>query len=125
MAKYLYFRATATLTDDDQADEGSNMVLASDLISCEATSDTTSTLRFKPRMNAFSGGEAANADYITDSVVLTHGANKHKAVFGALAKAVNSGAKDDMLVVADDVDSQYISADVTAVGNFTIAAAQA
>ena len=127
MAKYLYFRATATLADDDQADEGSNMVLASDLISCEATSDTTSTLRFKPRMNAFAAGgnAAADADNLTDSVVLTHGANKHKAVFAALAKAINSGVQEDMIVVADDVDSKYISADVTAVGNFTITAAQA
>mgnify|MGYP007077433937 FL=1 len=127
MAKYLYFRATATLADDDQADEGSNMVLASDLISCEATSDTTSTLRFKPRMNAFAAGgnAAADQDNLTDSVVLTHGANKHKAVFGALAKAINSGVEEDMIVVADDVDSKYISADVTAVGNFTITAAQA
>ena len=127
MAKYLYCRATATLADDDQADEGSNMVLASDLISCEATSDTTSTLRFKPRMNAFAAGgnAAADADNLTDSVVLTQGANKPKAVFAALATAINSGVEEDMIVVADDVDSKYISADVTAVGNFTITAAQA
>ena len=125
MAKYLYFRATATKADDDAAARGSNMVLASDLISCETTSDTTSTLRFKPRMNAFAVGGGADADNLTDSVVLTHGANKHKAVFGALAKAINSGVEEDMIVVADDVDSKYISADVTAVGNFTITAAQA
>ena len=82
MAKYLYFRATATLTDDDQADEGSNMVKAEDLISMESTSDTTITMRFKQRMNSFGDGSAANADNITDSVVLTHATNKAKNVMG-------------------------------------------
>ena len=125
MAKYLYFRACATLTDDDQADEGSNMVNAEDLVSMEATSDTTITMRFNPRINAFSGGAGANADYLTDSVVLTHDTNKAKQVMGAIAKAINSGVQDDMIVIADDVDSEYVTAEVTAVGNFTIAAAQA
>ena len=127
MAKYLYFRATATLTDDDQNDEGSNMVNAEDLISMEATSDTTITMRFKPRMNAFAAGgnAAADADNITDSVVLTHATNKAKNVMGAIARAINYGGSDSMVVVADDVDSEYVTSEVTAVGNFTIAAAQA
>ena len=127
MAKYLYFRATATLTDDDQADEGSNMVNAEDLISMEATSDTTITMRFKPRMNAFAAGgnAAADADNITDSVVLTHATNKAKNVMGAIARAINYGGSDNMVVIADDVDSEYVTSEVTAVGNFTITAAQA
>ena len=123
MAKYLYFRATATLADDDQADEGSNMVKAEDLISMESTSDTTITMRFKPRMNAF-GQSAADVDDLTDSVVLTH-ANKSKNVMGAIARAINYGGSDSMVVVADDVDSEYVTSEVTAVGNFAIAAAQA
>tara|TARA_R100001443_G_scaffold113230_1_gene127638 strand:- start:5527 stop:5901 length:375 start_codon:yes stop_codon:yes gene_type:complete len=124
MAKYLYFRACSTLTDDDQADEGSNMVKAEDLISIEATSDTTITLRFKPRMNAF-GQSAADGDDVTDSVVLTHNNNKAKNVMGAIAKAINYGGSDNMIVIADDVDSEYVTSEVTAVGNFTIAPAQA
>ena len=124
MAKYLYFRAGATLATDDDNAEGSNMVPASDLISMEATSDTTLTLRFKPRMNAF-GQSAADGDDITDSVVLTHGVNKQKGVMGALAKAINYGGSDAMIVVADDVDSEYISDDVTSVANFVITPAQA
>ena len=127
MGKYLYFRACSALTDDDQADEGSNMVSASDLISMEATSDTTLTLRFKPRMNNFAaGGNAtADADNLTDSVVLTHDTNKAKNVMGAIAKAINYGGADSMIVIADDVDSEYVTSEVTAVGNFTITAAQA
>ena len=125
MAKYLYFRAGATLATDDDNAEGSNMVNAEDLISMEATSDTTLTLRFKQRMNSHGDGSAANADNITDSVVLTHGTNKQKGVMGALAKAINYGGSDSMIIVADDVDSEYISDDVTSVANFVIAAAQA
>ena len=127
MAKYLYFRATDTLTDDDDAANGSNMVNAEDLISIEATSDTTVTMRFKPRMNAFAAGgnAAADADNLTDSVVLTHAANKSKNVMGAIARAINYGGSDSMVVVADDVDSEYVTSEVTAVGTFAIAAAQA
>ena len=125
MAKYLYFRACSTLTDDDQADEGSNMVNAEDLISMEATSDTTITMRFKQRMNSHGDGSAANADNITDSVILTHDTNKAKNVMGAIARAINYGGADNMIVIADDVDSEYVTSEVTAVGVFTIAAAQA
>jgi|TARA_R110000796_G_scaffold181053_2_gene297585 hypothetical protein len=127
MGKYLYFRAGATLATDDDNAEGSNMVPASDLISMEATSDTTLTLRFKPRMNYFAAGgnAAADADNLTDSVVLTHGTNKQKAVMSALAKAINYGGADSMIVVADDVDSVYVSDDVISVATFVITAAQA
>ena len=124
MAKYLYFRATATLADDDGAADGSNMVKAEDLISMEATSDTTITMRFKQRMNSFGDG-TANVDNITDSVVLTHATNKAKNVMGAISRAINYGGSDSMVVIADDVDSEYVTSEVTAVGNFTIAAAQA
>tara|TARA_R110001583_G_scaffold167089_1_gene319903 strand:+ start:352 stop:726 length:375 start_codon:yes stop_codon:yes gene_type:complete len=124
MAKYLYFRATATLADDDGAADGSNMVKAEDLISMEATSDTTITMRFKQRMNSFGDG-TANVDNITDSVVLTHATNKAKNVMGAISRAINYGGSDSMVVIADDVDSEYVTSEVTAVGNFAIAAAQA
>ena len=124
MGKYLYFRACSALTDDDQADEGSNMVNAEDLISMEASSDTTITMRFNPRMNAF-GQSAADVDDVTDSVILTHDTNKAKNVMGAIARAINYGGADSMIVIADDVDSEYVTSEVTAVGNFTITAAQA
>ena len=48
MEKYFYFRKDATAANDDDQVNGSNLVKVSDLISMEATGNTSLVLRFKP-----------------------------------------------------------------------------
>ena len=88
MEKYFYFRKDSTTANDDDQVNGSNLVKVSDLISMEATGDTSLVLRFKPRMNAYSGGEAANVDYLTDTLTLTVGTNAQRAVIETICSAI-------------------------------------
>ncbi len=88
MEKYFYFRKDATAANDDDQVNGSNLVKVSDLISMEATGNTSLVLRFKPRMNAYSGGEAANVDYLTDTLTLTVGTNLQRTVIEAICAAI-------------------------------------
>ena len=107
MEKYFYFRKDATTANDDDQVNGSNLVKASDLSSMEATGNTSLVLRFKPRMNAYSGGEAANVDYLTDTLTLTVGTNAQRAVIeticAAIAKPMIAGAPN--LIVLFDANS--------------------
>jgi len=88
MEKYFYVRQDSTIGNDDDETAGSTVFKVSDLISMGSASDTALALRFKPRMNAFSGGEGANADYKTDSVTLTVATNNQKAVIEAICAAI-------------------------------------
>ena len=126
MEKYFYFRKDATTATDDDQVNGSNLIKCSDLISMEATGNTSLVLRFNPRMNAFSGGEAANVDYITDTLTLTVGTNLQRgvieAIMAAIAKPTIAGTPNLIILfdanVGDGIDG--ITDVVTAV-----AAAQA
>ena len=89
MEKYFYFRKDATAANDDDQVNGSNLIKVSDLISMEATANTSLVLRFKPRMNAYSGGEGANADYITDILTLTVGTNLQRTVIENICAAIS------------------------------------
>lgn len=88
MEKYFYVRQDSTLANDDDETNGSTVFKVSDLISLGSASDTALALRFKPRFNAFSGGEGANVDYKTDSVTLTVATNNQKAVIEAICAAI-------------------------------------
>ena len=125
MKKYFYYRKDSTIGNDDDQENGSNLVACDDLISIEATSDTTATMRFKPRMNAFSGGEGANADYITDSLVITFATNDAKNVCKRIVDKVNEpiAASNGFIIIFDAVTSES-DCGVTAVDP-AIAAAQA
>ena len=107
MEKYFYFRKDATTGNDDDQVNGSNLVKVSDLISMEATGNTSLVLRFKPRMNAYSGGEGANVDYLTDTLTLTVGTNLQRTVIeticAAIAKPMIAGAPN--LIVLFDANS--------------------
>ena len=126
MEKYFYCRADSTIGNDDDNANGSCLVKVSDLISMGSTSNTALALRFKPRMNAFSGGEGANADYKTDSLTLTVATNNQKAVIEAIlaevAKPQIAGAPY-MITLYDAVTGDGITG-VSAV-SVAIAAAQA
>jgi hypothetical protein len=122
-AKFLYFRKDSTVGNDDDVVNGSNMIAISDIISIEATGSTSAVLRMKPRMNAFSGGEAANADYITDSITLTIDTNALKDVILDLGRAIAT-SRSAVVVLYDAVTSETVSDSLSAVSP-VIAAAQA
>ena len=122
-AKFLYFRKDSTVGNDDDVVNGSNMIAVDDIISIEATGNTSAVLRMKPRMNAFSGGEGANVDYITDSITLTTGTNAQKDVILDLGRAIAS-SRSAVVVLYDAVTSESVSDSLSAVSP-VIAAAQA
>ena len=122
-AKFLYFRKDSTVGNDDDVVNGSNMIAIDDIISIEATGNTAAVLRMKPRMNAFSGGEAANADYITDSITLTIDTNALKDVILDLGRAIAT-SRSAVVVLYDAVTSESVSDSLSAVSP-VIAAAQA
>tara|TARA_Y100001937_G_C6848582_1_gene211064 strand:- start:58 stop:444 length:387 start_codon:yes stop_codon:yes gene_type:complete len=110
MEKYFYFRKDATTANDDDQVNGSNLVKVSDLISMEATGNTSLVLRFHPRMNAFAAGgnAAADADNLTDTLTLTVGTNAQRTVIeticAAIAKPMIAGAPN--LIVLFDANSK-------------------
>ena len=126
MDKYFYVRKDSTIGNDDDNANGSNLFPLSTFRGMESTSDTTSTMYFHGRVNSFSGGEGANADYISDTIVLTHATNDHKAVYQAIVAAINGGvgsSRDGFIVLFDAVNSIALGG-ITAVTP-AIAAAQA
>ena len=88
MEKYFYVRQDSTIGNDDDETNGSTVFKVSDLISMGSSGAGGLALRFKPRLNAFSGGEGANTDYKTDSVTLTVATNNQKAVIEAICAAI-------------------------------------
>jgi hypothetical protein len=107
MEKYLYFRTTATLADDDDTAQ-SLVVKASDFRGAQPTSDTAVTLYFNPVIALHD--EASNAVVNSDTVVLNTGTNNAKQVFAGIAAAI-SGANfqsQAMITVADDVNGIYL-----------------
>ena len=125
MEKYLYFRSDATLAEDDDNAKGSNIYPLSSFLGMESTGNSTMTLYFKPKVNAYSGGEGANADYLNDSVVITiTTANTQKTVMKDLVELF-ANSRSKFIVVADDHAAEYAVSGITSVGDFSVAAAQA
>ena len=123
MDKYLYFRATATIGDDDDSAQ-SAMFPASGFIGGHPTSDTALTLFFTPQIKTAS---AVGADEFTnnDSVVLTTDTNKAKEALADIVAAINAHPNGDpCVIVADDVSSVYVgSGNITACASISIAVA--
>ena len=125
MEKYFYVRQDSTIGNDDDETNGSTVFKVSDLISMGAASNTALALRFKPRMNAFSGGEGANADYKTDSVTLTVATNNQKAVIEAICAAIavpQIAGSPNLINLYDAVNS---TTDITGVSGASVAIAAA
>jgi hypothetical protein len=119
--KYLYFRGDATLGNDDDNADGSNVYPLSSFKGMESVSDTTFTLFFEQKHNSFASGHDDATFGINDQVTLTCGTNLQKASMKALAEAFAS-AKSSFLVVADDVTGEYLVNGVTAVSDFVVQA---
>jgi hypothetical protein len=125
MEKYFYVRQDSTLANDDDETAGSTVFKVSDLISMGSASDTALALRFKPRFNAFSGGEGANVDYKTDSVTLTVATNNQKAVIEAICAAIavpQIAGSPNLINLYDAVNA---TTDITGVSGASVALAAA
>ena len=120
MTKYLYFRAQATLANDDATGD-SVCYPVSSLMGMEPTSDVELTLYFKQLSNIFSDSEDADDDEgLTDIVKLTVGTNAHKAAMKNIVDAIVYG-NESFIVVGDDRSTvtEYISG-ITAVVSITV-----
>ena len=118
--KYLYFRGDATLANDDDAADGSNVYPLSSFRGMESVSDTTITMFFAQKHNSFSSHDDA-AFGKNDSVTITVATNNQKDVMNRLCD-VFASSKDNFIVVSDDVDSEYIVDGITEVSDFTVQA---
>jgi len=110
MTKFLYFRAEATLANDDATGD-SVCYPVSSLMGMEPTSDVELTLYFKQLSNQFSDSEDADDNEgLTDIVKLTVGTNAHKEAMKNIADAIVYG-KEAFIVVGDDQTdkTQYIT----------------
>tara|TARA_R110002012_G_scaffold50120_2_gene129743 strand:- start:731 stop:1105 length:375 start_codon:yes stop_codon:yes gene_type:complete len=121
--KYLYFRGDATIGNDDDAADGSNLYPLSSFRGMESVSDTTITMFFAQKHNSFASHDDA-AFGKNDRVTLTVGTNDQKNVMKEIAVAL-SGSESAFIIVADDVAGEYLVSGVTAVSDFTVQGDQA
>ena len=125
MTKYIYFRTDATLANDDDTANGSNLYAADAFKGGVATSDTALTLYFKKIVRDHGAGDEA-----VDALVLNVNTNTHKKVLEAICRAIAYG-RDPMIVLADDVTNdtsatggygsgaKYLHSDITSCGAIT------
>ena len=122
--KYLYFRGTAAIGNDDDAAAGSNLYPLSSFRGMESVSDTTITMFFAQKHNSFASHDEA-AFGKNDRVTLTVGTNNpQKNVMKEIAVAL-SGSESAFIIVADDVAGEYLVSGVIGVSDFTVQGDQA
>tara|TARA_R100000544_G_scaffold16419_1_gene7813 strand:- start:176 stop:637 length:462 start_codon:yes stop_codon:yes gene_type:complete len=143
METYFYFRTQATIADDDDIAQ-SAMFPVSSFMGCYPTADTTLKVHFKSLIIQNVAAtrviqndtDLASAsimvkqphDLLTDHVLLTITANKHREVMEAIANAtINRNSSRPFVVVADDLSTatEYLHANITACGAITINTAAA
>ena len=111
MIKFLYFRTTATLGDDDASGDSVCYPVTS-LMGMQPTGDTYLALYFKQLSNQFSDSEDADDDEgRTDKITVTlSSANTHKAVMKNIIDAIAYG-EEAFIIIGDDESNteQYIS----------------
>tara|TARA_Y100001938_G_C7790233_1_gene282181 strand:+ start:120 stop:494 length:375 start_codon:yes stop_codon:yes gene_type:complete len=122
MEKYLYFRTSAALADDD-ASADSLVVPVANFKGAHPAGDDSIKLMFRSLNNEYDNG--TNAVVISDTVVLTTGTNKAKEALQDIVAAINAHPNGDpFIVVADDTTSSYVgSGNITACGAITVASA--
>ena len=127
--KYIYFRADATVGNDDDAAAGSNVYSLDSFRGMESTGDSEITLFFEGKHNLFSSGHDdrnSSDDPVTPAfgktdrvpIALTT-ANTHKQAMKEVANAF-AKAKGAFLVVGDDLDSEYLASGIASVSNATV-----
>ena len=139
MENYLYFRLQATIGDDDDIAQ-SAMFPASSFMGCYPSGDTSLKVHFK---SIFLQDVAATRviqqdtdltstsimvkqphNLVTDTVILTITANKHKNVMEAIADALNRNHANGggFVTVADNLTNytSYLHENITACSTITI-----
>ena len=119
MDKYLYFRTTSKIADDDDSAQ-SALFPWSSFMGMHPTSDTAFTIFFKPQIRNHSDDAGAINN---DSVILTIPDNTHKDAMATLIDLVAGTPEDSILYVGDDYIGSYASSKWTAIGTISIAAA--
>jgi hypothetical protein len=122
--KYLYFRAQATIGDDQDAND-SCCFPASSLVGMVPSSDSTLQLYFHSMQNHDGFTQGADEIVISDFINLTLATNNtHKETMEAIVNTLLS-PKDGMIVIADDLTgaTEYCTPLISAVGTITIAGA--
>jgi len=115
--KYLYFRTTATLADDDDS-ATSGLIPASAITGMHPVTDNALRLYYSPRIPFASDGTDNN--YINnDFVQIQVTANKHKEVMEAIVKLLNDPFIDPFVVIADDTTKEYAHPNITSMGLLT------
>ena len=120
MEKYLYFRTSAALGDDD-ASADSLIVPVANFRGAHPAGDTSIKLMFKSLYNDYDN--ATNAVVVSDNVVLTTGTNKAKEAMQDIVAAINAHPNGDpFIVIADDTSSVYVGGgNITACDAITVA----
>lgn len=114
MERYLYFRAQATIGNDDNYDD-SACYPASSLMGMHPTNDTSLALFFKPMVRGVPGGnehdDVTNFDNY-DKVTLTIPDNTHLTAMKAICQAIVTGRSftnknflPALIIVADNNSS--------------------
>tara|TARA_R110000744_G_scaffold166523_1_gene283745 strand:+ start:76 stop:417 length:342 start_codon:yes stop_codon:yes gene_type:complete len=103
--KYLYFMEQ---TDGDFSASGDAVCYpAASFQGFDTPSNTTLDLYFGGVLSSDGGGD-------NDKITLTVTQNKHKDLMNLIVREINSGGGDSFIVVADDSNSVYLDADITA-----------
>ena len=116
--KYLYFRTTDALADDDDT-AASGLIPTDSITGMHPTTDATLRVYFTPKIPFFSDGSDNNYkdnDFIQIEVT----ANKHKEVMKAIVDSINDEFGDPFIIVGDDTTGEYLHADITGIGAINI-----
>lgn len=112
MKRFFYFRSIAVLGNDDSEDD-SMLVAVEDITGMEATGATSMDIYFKSVNNASAGGQGEVV--IQDKISLTVVTETQKSVMKAIVEAMNNGPHEDgITIIADDVNSTYLTTNITA-----------
>jgi len=112
MKRFFYFRSIAVIGNDDSEDD-SMLVAVEDITGMEATGAATMDIYFKSVNNASAGGQGEVV--IQDKISLTVVTETQKSVMKAIVEAMNNGPHEDgITVIADDVNSTYLTTNITA-----------
>jgi len=115
MKRYFYFRTVTSAAADDNIDD-SILVPVENITGFYGQSDTRIDVYFSPV--TLSSGEGAPIS--NDSVQLTVASSKTNEVIQALCEATNNGPHEDgITVIADDLTSTYLNANITACSTIT------
>jgi hypothetical protein len=119
MEKFFYVRKDATLANDDDNVNGSNLFPVSAFSGAEATADGTLVLYFKQRINWQLPNDSATTEGKSDTLSLTIGNNKHKDVLQSITTALAGKVKKykdtAFIVIFDAVTGEKIDSNITAV----------